>query len=186
VRRGEAVVEGLRFASAFFGKGQFRPQRGVLRDGAFFMEQELEAAYYQPFGDGRTQPWGVGPWYELRPRREATEINRIRYRAEVHEKPDGFDVRMVAEGVDWIPYAIEVNLRPGGKLSGVVEAPAENAFLLKEGYATYTLGGDTVRFGPGQAETQYVQVRGAEPKLPGWSVYLTGYTPMDRVLEFRW
>ncbi len=186
VRRGGAVVEGLRFASAFFGKGQFRPQRGVMRDGASFLEQDLEAAYYQPFGDGRTQPWGVGPWYELRPRREATEINRIQYRAEVHEKPNGFDVRMVAEGVDWIPYAIEVNLRPGGKLSGVAEGPSQDAFLLKDGYATYTLDGDTLRFGPGVAETEYVQVRGAEPKLPGPSVYLTGYTPLDRVLEFRW
>lgn len=186
VRRGNAVVEGVRFASAFFGKGQFRPDRGEMRDGAFFMEQKLEAAYYQPFGDGRTQPWGVEQWYKSRPGREATEINRITYRAEIHEKPNGFDVRVMAEGVDWIPLAIEINLRPGGKLEGVVEAKEKDCYLLEDGYASYTVGDDTVRFGPGLAETQYIQVRGADAKMSGTSVYLTTYTPVDRTIEFRW
>lgn len=186
VRRGEAVVEGVRFATAFFGKGQFRPDRGEMRDGAFYMKQNLEAAYYQPFGDGRTQPWGVDQWYEMRPDREATEINRIEYRAEVHEKSSGFDVRLIAEGVEWIPFAIEVNLRPGGKLSGVTETPREDSFLLEDGYATYAVGDDQIRFGPGVAKNQYIQVRGAEAKMTGTSVYLTGYTPLDHTLEFRW
>lgn len=186
VRRGDAIVEGVRFASAFFGKGQFVPDRGEVRDGAFYMEQSLEAAYYQPFGDGRTQPWGVEQWYEKRQGREATEINRIRYRAEVTEKDSGFDVRLMAEGVDWVPVAIEINLRPGGKLTGVSDLPNSETFLLEDGYAAYTVGDDQIRFGPGLAENQYVQVRGAEAKMTGTSVYLTTYTPLDRTIEFRW
>ena len=187
VRRGDAVIEGGRFAAAFFGKGQFRPTRGVWRDGAFFMEQELKAGYYQPFGDGRTQPWGVEPWYALRPGRDETEVCHLRYKTEIHEKPNGFDVRMTAEGTDWVPLAVEVNLRPGGKLNGVTAAPdADDAFILESGHASYTLGADTLRFGPGKAETRYTQVRGADAKLAGPSVYITGYTPFDHTLEIRW
>lgn len=190
VRRGEAIVEGVRFASAFFGKGQFRPQRGEWRDGAFFMEQELEAGYYQPFGDGRTQPWGVEQWYAKRPHRDETEICHLRYRAEIYEKPDGFDVRVAAEGTDWVPLAVEINLRPGGDLRGVVDAPdapqGEDAYILEEGFAVYSVGDDQIRFGPGKAETRYTQVRGADAKLSGPSVYVTGYTPFDHTIEFRW
>lgn len=187
VRRGEAIVSGVRFAAAFFGKGQFVPDSGSKKGGKYVMEQSLEAAYYQPFGTGRKQPWGVESWYELRPDREATEINRTRYRAEVTERKDGFDVRVVAEGPAWIPLAIEVNLRPGGEIDGVTTVDdVEEGFLLESGYATFTRGGDTLRFGPGLARNRYTQVRGAEPKLPGPSVYLTGYTPFDHTLEFRW
>ena len=35
------------------------------------------------------------------------------------------------------------------------------------------VGGDTVRFGPGSAGHLLTQLRGAEAKLPGQSVYLT-------------
>jgi hypothetical protein len=48
------------------------------------------------------------------------------------------------------------------------------------------VGGDAVRFGPGLRQHIYTQVRGAEPKLPGTSVYLCGYTPFDHTLTFEW
>jgi hypothetical protein len=37
-----------------------------------------------------------------------------------------------------------------------------------------------MRFGPGIASHRYVQVRGAEPKLAGQTVYVTGFTPFDQ------
>jgi hypothetical protein len=48
------------------------------------------------------------------------------------------------------------------------------------------MGGDAIRFGPGLRTTDYTQVRGALPKLPGPSVYLTAYTPFDHTLTFEW
>ena len=44
--------------------------------------------------------------------------------------------------------------------------------------------GRTLRFGPGLAPHLLTQLRGAEAKLPGTSVYLTGYTPFDRTISF--
>ena len=56
--------------------------------------------------------------------------------------------------------------------------------LLKSGYATERVGRDAIRFGPGLGEHEYTQVRGAEAKLAGAGVYLCGFTPMERVIEF--
>ena len=187
VRRGNAVVSGVRVAAAFFGKAQFVPTRASKKDGVWTMQQSLEGPYFQPFGDGRKQPWGVDKWYELRVEREQTEVAKFHYTAEVKEVSNGFDVRIQAKGTEWVPLAIEVNLREGGEIEGVKAAPdGDDAYLLQDGYAIYRRGGDEIRFGPGMAETLYTQVRGAEAKLSGPSVYITAYTPFDRTLEFRW
>jgi len=187
LRRGDAVINGVRFAAAFFGKGQFTPTRGEKRDGAYRMEQTLEGPYFQPHDPPRKQPWGGDEWHELRAGREQTEVSRIRYIAEVRERTNGFDLRIKTEGTANVPLAVEINLRDGGEIEGVTQTSSgDQAYLLSQGYALYRLGGDSIRFGPGLAETEYTQVRGAEPKLQGPSVYLTTFTPVDRVIEFRW
>ena len=187
LRRGNAVINGVRFASAFFGKAQFVPDHGSKQGGVYRLEQSLEAPYVQPFEPSRKQPWGVDSWYELRPQRRQTEIAKLQYQATVDERRDGFDLRIRAQGTDWVPLAVEINFRAGGQLEGVVPAPGvEEAFLLSAEEGVYRKDGDEIRFGPGFAETQYTQVRGALPKLDGPSVYLTAYTPVDRTIRFRW
>ena len=191
VRRGAAVINGVRFASAFFGKAQFVPTEGGKEGKVYRMKQSLQGPYYQPFVPTRKQPWGVDKWYELRVGenpREQTEVAKLEYVAEIEELKNGFNLHIKATGTDWIPLAVEINLREGGTVTNVTEAPDhEDAYLLGDGeYATYKMGGDSIRFGPGIAETGYTQVRGAQEKLPGQSIYLTTYTPVDRVIEFRW
>jgi hypothetical protein len=185
LRRGNAVVEAVRFSSAFFGKGQFVPTAHRLREGAFEMTQALEGPYYQPLDPPRKV--GTEEWEETRKRRKQTEVCRMRYAAEVAEFQNGFRVRMRAEGTDDVPVAIEIALREGGTIEGCETAPRVNdGYLLAQGEATYRRGGDTLRFGPGRKEHTYTQVRGAHEKWPGPCVYLTGYTPFDHTLEFRW
>ncbi|MCX6636342.1 MAG: hypothetical protein NT090_14875, partial [Acidobacteria bacterium] len=60
-----------------------------------------------------------------------------------------------------------------------------DAWLLEAGLAVYRVGDHAIRFGPGAASHRYVQVRGAESKLPGPSVYLTGLTPFDHTIRFE-
>ncbi len=82
--------------------------------------------------------------------------------------------------------ALEINFKAGGKFAGVSPAPdAEDAYLLPSGFGSYTLGEDTIRFGPGVGEHRYTQVRGAEPRAGGPSVYLCGYAPFDHTLDFE-
>lgn len=84
-----------------------------------------------------------------------------------------------------MPLAVEIAFREGGSLHGCRPLDGmAGAHVLESGAGTYRAGVNEIRFGPGAAAHQYVQVRGAEPRLPGQSVYLTGYTPFDRTIRF--
>jgi hypothetical protein len=188
LRRGGAVVNAVRFAGAFFGKGQFVPAHAERTAEGYVWTQSIESGYYQPFGDGTKQPVGVDVWYKMRDKRKRTEVCRIEYRAELKEQADGFQFRISAQGTKDLPVAIEINLAGEGELSACEPAlDVADGFVLSTGKeAVWKVGADQVRFGPGRAEHQYTQVRGAEAKLPGRSVYLTGYAPFEHTMEFRW
>jgi hypothetical protein len=184
-RHGDCVVNGVRFASAFFGKAQFVPSHGARRGNVYVFEQELEGPYYQPFDPPRT----VAPeeWGETRGQRRRSEVCRLRQAAEVRERRNGFAVEIRAEGTVGVPVAVEVNFREGGVLEGCEPAhKVEQGWILKGERGLYRAAKDTMRFGPGRAEHSYTQIRGAEPKMPGPSVYLTGYTPFAHTLLFEW
>jgi hypothetical protein len=84
-----------------------------------------------------------------------------------------------------VPLAIEPCFREGGRLDGCRPIPDAGTFLLKQGSGRYWLGGQEIRFGPGDAPHRYVQLRGAEPRLPGMSVYITGFKPFERTIELE-
>ena len=181
-RYGDAVIEGVRFATAFFGKGQFVPDAGEKRDAAYVFRQALEAPYYQPLAQKVTpETWGP-----TRPQRRQTEVCRLEQGAEVAERPNGFSVRIRSAGTAGVPLAVEICFREGGQLEGCRALTATpGSYALSAGTATYRAGANRIRFGPGDAPHEYVQLRGAEPKLPGDSVYITGFTPFDRTIVFE-
>ncbi len=183
LRRGLAVMAGLRMAGAFFGKGQFIPERLEPRAGGWLLSQTLQAGYYQPFDPPRR----ITPrnWYATRPERRQSEICRLEYWATVTETSEGFKVRLEAAGTHGVPVAVEINFGDAGRLEGCQPHPeVPQCWLLTQGVGSYRLGGHQLRFGPGRSEHRYIQVRGADPKLPGPSVYLTAFTPFDHTLLF--
>jgi len=185
LRYGQAVVEAVRLASAFFGKGQFVPQRGEKRDAGYVLSQMLEGDYFQPFDPPRRV--ASGDWTSTRPMRPRSEICRLTQTATVTEIAGGFRLRVQVSGTDRVPVAVEINLRAGGKLEGVDPAPqVEDGWLFRDQRVRYRAGADAILIGPGLRRHAYTQIRGGEPKLPGPSLYLTGYAPLDHTLEFRW
>ena len=185
LRRGEVVINAVRVASAFFGKAQFVPDRAEKRGDSYVFTQYLEGPYYQPLDPPRKV--GTEDWEEVRKLRRRTEVCKLNYEAILTERATGFRFRVRAHGTDDVPVAIEINLREGGKLEGCEPAPGvEDGWILPAGSAVYRAGNDMIRFGPGKQENTYTQIRGAHPKLPGPSVYLTGYTPFDHTLDFDW
>lgn len=182
LRYGDAVVEGVRFATAFFGKGQFVPDVSEKRGQTYVLRQVLEAPYYQPLAQKVTpETWAV-----TRAQRRHSEICRLEQAAEITEVPNGFRIRIRAEGTAGVPLAVEISLREGGSLQGVHAIRATSgSSVLSRGTGIYGAGANQIRFGPGDAPHEYVQLRGAEPRLPGQSVYITGYTPYDRTLQFE-
>ena len=186
MRNGEAVVNAVRFASAFFGKGQFVPADFERREDGYHFRQELDGYYYQPLTDTALLPVDHKAWGRVKWRREKTEHCRLVYEGHIRETSQGFELAIDAQGTDGVPLAVEINLREGGQLSGVATVShVGQSHLLKEGFAEYRMGSDGIRFGPGRCEHAYVRVRGAEAKLAGPSVYLTGYTPFQHTLTFQ-
>jgi hypothetical protein len=185
LRHGDAVIEAVRFASAFFGRGTFLPQQWERQGRSFHLTQTLEGPYYQPLDPPRQ----VGPdeWGATIASRRRSEVCHIEQSATITEKQGGFRLRIQARGYARVPVAIEINLREGGKLEGCEPSgKLAGAWMLPSGYATYRVGANGIRFGPGRREHTYLEVRGGEHKLPGLSVYLTGAAPLDHTLEFEW
>ncbi len=189
-RKGSLVVNAVRYATSFFGKGQFIPVSTVQRDGAYFGKQSLEAPYYQPLVPPEKVTYQN--WSQVRDKRRKTQICRLEQSATVKEKANGFDLRIQASGNSsgtnpiGVPLAVEISLREGGQLEGCRPAPhVDGGWVLEKDFATYRIDGQTLRFGPGAPSHLLTQLRGAEAKLPGISVYVTGYTPFDRTLSFE-
>ena len=182
MRYGDAVVEGVRFATSFFGKGQFIPDTAVKQGGSYVFRQSLQAPYYQPL------PRTITPdtWGPTRPERQQTEINRLEQVAEVTDTAAGFRVRARAHGTNGVPLALEIAFRYGGRVEGCTAVRGTpGSYVLERGTGSYRAGRNEIRFGAGSAPHRYVQLRGAEPKLPGESVYITGFTPFDRTVTFE-
>jgi hypothetical protein len=184
-RNGGAVVEAVRMASAYFGRGQFN---GPLRHegSAYRMEQHLDGFYYQPLAPQDRRP--DGNW-SLMPRgaRVHSNFTHLNSSVEIHEIADGCELTFDMSGTDEVPMAVEVNLRPGGKLTGdsltpVADVP--NAYILGEGFATYELAGSKVRIGPGFRRHDWTAMHLAQPRLEGLSVYMTGFTPLKQTIKF--
>lgn len=184
LHKGSAAVV-VRFAQAFFGKGQFVGDRLQHDEDAWVLEQTLDGPYYQPLPPELLP--GDGDWSKMdRAQRPTSEVQVQRSSVRITEHDGAFELHVRIAGTARVPVAIELGFRPGGTLTGVdaVEG-APGAWLLESGSGTFTYGEDTIEFGPGRREHDYVQVRGALPKLDGDSVYVTGFTPLDVRLVLR-
>jgi hypothetical protein len=156
LRNGAAVIEAVRFATSFFGKGQFIPTSAEKRAGSYVFRQSLEGPYYQPLAQRvTTKTYGA-----TRSMRRQTEVCRLEQSAEISEIKNGFRMRVQAKGTPGVPLAIEITYRDAASR-------------------------DSIRVGPILTPHQYTQLRGAEPKIPGQTVYITGLTPFDHAISFE-
>jgi hypothetical protein len=185
-RSGGAVLEAVRLASAFFGKGQFVGGR-LEKDGeSWVLRQELEAGYYQPFaaGEGIPQP----DWEKLdRNRRQRSHICRLKTEVRLMPIEGGFELEIAIDGTDRVPVALEFWFRPGGQLvageGGELDAVNGTTFLVG-GTAKYRLDKSTWTIGPGRAEHRWANLRGAEPPIENAvPLTLAGFTPFRHRLR---
>ena len=186
LRNGEAVINAVRFAGSFFGKGQFKPTRFEAREDGYYFRQEIRGQYYQPITDPKRLPVLQDEVGVKRGTRKTSEQCVIKYEGIVRETKTGFELTIHAHGTDDVPMAVEISLRPGGVLSGDgLESLGGDTHLLTSGYAQYQVGDDVIGFGAGNSEHSDIQLRGAEGKLSGTSVYLTGFTPFKQVININ-
>lgn len=181
----DALLQAVRVATAFFGKGQFIAEKLEKTGNGYRWTQTLEGPYFQPF-PADSLP-GDGDWEKMpRDQRPRSEVQRMEYILEAHHEGDTWSLDFDLHGTDRVPVALELSFRSGGKLTGVEPVPGiEHAFFLKSTNGKYTMKGSNLFFGPGKNEHAWTQLRGAEPKIPGQSVYITGYTPFKYQLKIH-
>ncbi len=189
-RQGAAALEAVRLAASFFGKGQFVADDLEASGGRYLLRQQLDGPYFQPLSAeqiARGEQVRMAPNGTLatdgRVARARSNLQHYDAVVSITESAGKFTLTISITGTDNVPVAVELAFRHGGVLSGVTPvAGIRDAYLLPSGMGRYTLGADTIEFGPGHAEHTYTQVRGALPKWDGQSVYLTGFTPFRTVV----
>ena len=182
----DAVLQAVRFASAFFGKGQFKADSLIKIANGYRLIQNLEGPYYQPFPKDSILKYG-SDWDNLpRQNRKHSEVQKMKYQLDVLKQDGSWFLNFSADGTDGVPCAIELNFRNEGILEGVKQSSLLNdVFFLTANEAKYTHSNSTIRFGPNLKLHEWTEIRGAEPKLPGKSVYITGYTPFSYSLQIQ-
>lgn len=180
MRSGLSVIEAVRVASAFFGKGQFVSERLDTSGDVISLTQSLEAWYNQPLkpGDGIPNP----RWSELSHKsRDRSHICRLRTTVSIREIDSGFELSVDAEGTDRVPLAVEFWFRTGGRLTsleGREITGANGSNFLPAGYARYTAGSNSLTIGPCLADHRWASLRGADgPISDAVPLTVSAFTP---------
>jgi hypothetical protein len=181
--KGAAVLQGVRLAASFFGKGQFQTEKIEQQGDTWVLTQSLDGPYYQPYPTDALP--GDGDWEKMpRSNRKQSEIQYLRTQVTIRETPNGIEAQIQLTGTEGVPVALELIFRPGGTFAGVSKHPNRpNAYLLSES-GSYTVQEQTITFGPGKLLHKNVQLRGSLPATDAPTVYLTGFTPFDHTIRF--
>ncbi len=183
MHKGMAVLEAVRICASFFGKGQFKSESMEFDGEDVILKSELSGRYVQPLPEEEIPE--DGDWDKMdHDKRELTGWKYFYTTVRISSKDEGFMLKISMNGTEGVPVAIELGFRQCGKLSGVHMVPGiDDAWFLSEGYGEYKMGGQTIRFGPGMKAHGWTQLRGAESKLQMYSIYITGYSPIEYTLE---
>jgi hypothetical protein len=177
--KGNAVLQAMRVACSFFGKGQFDSEKIEQQGDTWVLSKKLEGPYYQPFEKYQISPDGD---FEKMPRslRKQSEVQILETTIKIKEKPKGIEVEIEIKGTENVPVALELIFRPGGTFSGVEKF--SNSYLLSGEKGEYAVGDDKISFGPGKIGHKGLQLRGALPAVDAPTVYVTGFTPFKHVI----
>ncbi|GAB4028146.1 hypothetical protein [Spirosoma koreense] len=180
--KGESILQGMRVASSFFGKGQFQTEKIEQQGNQWVLTQSLDGPYYQPYP--RDSIPADGDWEKMpRTNRAQSEVQKLQTKITIAETTNGMQAQIQISGTDVVPVALELIFRPGGTLAGVTKHPTRpNAYMLANS-GSYTVGNDTLTFGPGRVEHKNVQLRGSLPAMDAPSVYITGFTPFEHTIR---
>jgi len=182
--KGNAVLQGMRFASSFFGKGQFQSETLAQNGNVWELKQRLEGPYYQPYPKELLPD--DGDWEKMsRSSRPQSEIQVLETKVFIKETENGMEIEIATSGTERVPVALELIFRPGGIFTGLAKIEnTKDSWLLKSGTGSYSFQKDTITFGPGTGLHKNIALRGALPAMDAPTVYLTGFTPFRHVIRF--
>jgi hypothetical protein len=183
--KGNAILQAMRVAASFFGKGQFDSVKIEQQGNVWVLQKSLEGPYYQPIA--KEQIVADGDWDKMpRANRPQSEIQKMETIVKISEVNNGLQIDIDMSGTEGVPVSFELIFRAGGTFSGVTKHPKkDNAYLLTSESGSYTVNTDTIQFSPGKAEHKGSQLRGALPAMDAPTVYLTGFTPFKHTITLK-
>ena len=185
LHKGEAVLQAVRLASAFFGKGQVVAEELEVTSDRCILKQNWTGPYYQPYPVDSLPDSGV--WEDMpRENRPQSEVQKLSAEIIIYQENEEFVLDIKLEGTDHVPVALELAFRKGGKLSEVTQLPQEkDSFIPNADRIEYKRGEDIISVSGFKAEHEWTQLRGADPKIDAESVYFTSYTPFSKTIRIK-
>lgn len=202
-RKGSAILEYVRLSTSFFNTGYFRSE-GLTQDGnKYKLQENKEGYYYQPLAaanrnsEGDYQ-LGQSPdrryWSKMDfGNRELSNVQRLETAIELFEHDGEVQMMVTVSGVSDVDVTLDFCFNSEGELSNVVPAANDQEFFLKQGYAIYKSGDDTITVGPGcfeHAQTEKIDgevysTHFGSIKGKGLHLYLTGKTPFSHTIRIN-
>lgn len=181
--KGRAVLQSVRLASAFFGKGQFAAEETEFDGKVITMKRTLTKGYYQP--PTAEQRTGENDWEKVpRHTRQLSEAQTQNWQVRISEANGKLTMDIEITGTAYVPVSLEMSFREGGAFTGVTPHKSlDDAYFLERGMGQYKVGNDVINFGSGTADHQWAELRGMLPKQKGNSVYINGHTPFKHTIE---
>jgi hypothetical protein len=202
LRKGAAILDSVRMSPRFFSTGHFRSDGVDTYRGGWRLADEVKVAYHLPLPqpyrrpDGNYRLGSEGRFYAKmdfphRPKQYRVLETSISIR---QLGDSAYDLAFHVDGPA-TSLTIELCFRSGGSLTGVVPAMGDGNFQLVAGEGAYTVGSDTITFGPGNGSgirqpiamdpgEKYTYLGGN--LIPtGQRVYITGEVPFRYTLHLR-
>ncbi len=202
LRKGQAVLDSVRMSPRFFSTGHFRSDGVSAAGGVWRLRDRVEVPYHLPLPqryrrrDGDYALGSEGRFYSKmdfphRPKAYKVLDTTITIR---QTGDAAFSLQFVVDGPP-TSLTIELCFRTGGSLTGVVPATGDGNFQLVTGEGAYTVGTDTITFGPGNGSSirqpiamdpgeKYTYLGGSLVPA-GQRVYITGLVPFRYTLSLR-
>ncbi|HEX6222835.1 MAG TPA: hypothetical protein VFZ52_00395 [Chryseolinea sp.] len=178
--KGNAALESVRLASSFFGKGQFESTSVEKQGESYVLSSIISGRYFQPLSKDQI-PDNAETWQNIpRTERQVSEVQTLYTKVYITPMANGKAiVKIMVDGPENLPIALELGFRTGGTLEGVKPKQGiKDAYLIAPNeFAMYRVGDDEIKIGPGTAAHKWTQLRGALPKLQAQCLYFTNYAP---------
>lgn len=216
-RKGAAILDSVRLTPIFFNVGFFYPQGlKVTGPNQYELTQVIAVPYHQPLPPAARRADGDYPlkpdgriFFRLDYPSRQQDLKTLTTKVVVREVAGAFELDFDIQGLSGVPVALELCFRKDGTLVGATPATgaefssgrgpgratqedAQDNFFLKAGVGTYTVGQDTITFGPGSYARTRIRMEGLEyanykgqNRMEGYRVYLTGTTPFRHTLTIK-
>jgi hypothetical protein len=207
LRHGEAELSAVRVSSTYFATGQFVGEQMDIAAGdgsvrlrhmgknsqTLYPEGYDGPVYWLPLGDETKVD--TSNWVETRARRPTFDLPPMQVVMDVEDvaaaagEVAAFDLHLQTEGgLSGVPFQIVCVFEPGGILStnsAHMQTPAGSSVFLREGEASFRVGSDVIRVGPGACAHTMWHMHNSVDDPDRFRLLITLMTPVDYTLQIR-